>query len=65
MGETKTNAKRSFRERRMALGRGIQELSRESGVNKGRLSIIERGVVPTLGEHQAIETALSAWEAQP
>lgn len=62
MNKSNADAQRTFRERRVALGRGIRELATASGVNRGRLSIIERGVVPTLAEHAAIEAALREWE---
>ena len=62
MTDSKPSAQRTFRERRMALGRGIRELAIAANVNRGRLSIIERGIVPTLAEHQRIEGALAAWE---
>jgi transcriptional regulator with XRE-family HTH domain len=53
----------SFRERRLAVGRSIRDLENETGIHRGRLSPIERGMTPSLVEHQAIETALSRWEA--
>lgn len=57
-----SQALRSFRERRLAQGRSIRELEAACGIHRARLSMIERGMMPGLAEHQAIETALAAWE---
>ena len=35
-----------------------------TGINRGRLSIIERGVTPTLAEYQLIENALAEAERE-
>ena len=57
------HARRSFRERRLAGGRSIREMELACGIHRARLSMLERGLAPTLAEHQAIEAALTAWEA--
>lgn len=36
-----------WREMRQGIGLTLREVSRRSGINSGRLSVIERGVVPT------------------
>ena len=46
----------------MALGKSIRDLERETGIHRGRLSPIERGMLPNLNEHVLIEGALSRWE---
>ena len=43
---------------REAAGLSIRDLSALTGINRGRLSIIERGVVATPDETQLILTAL-------
>jgi hypothetical protein len=48
----------SIRERRNAAGYTIRELEEATGINRGRLSVIERGVVPEPEEAAAIEEAL-------
>ena len=57
-------ANRTFRERRLNVGRSIRDLEHETGIHRGRLSQIERGILPSLAEHQAIETALVRWEGE-
>lgn len=52
----------TIRERRLACGLSLREVSRRSGINPGRLSIIERGVIPTLEEMIAIDDVLKAEE---
>lgn len=47
-----------MRSLRQAAGLSIRELERLTGINRGRLSIIERGVVPTDEEAAAILAAL-------
>jgi transcriptional regulator with XRE-family HTH domain len=47
-----------MRSLRLAAGLSIRELERRTGINRGRLSIIERGVVPTDAEAAAILAAL-------
>ena len=46
---------RSLREK---AGLSIRDLEKSTGINRGRLSIIERGVVPTDKEAEAILSAL-------
>ena len=58
-----TPTARSIRERRNALRKSLRDLGNETGVHFARLSQIERGLVPSLAEHQAIEVALTRWEA--
>jgi len=52
------------RERRIAAGAALREVSRRTGINPGRLSIIERGVPPSDDEAARIEAALVAIEAE-
>lgn len=47
-----------IRQLRLAAGLTIRELERLTGINRGRLSIIERGVTPTDAEAAAILAAL-------
>lgn len=49
-----------FRQLRRASGLSIRELSRRTDINRGRLSIIERGVMPTPDEAARIVAALTA-----
>lgn len=49
-----------FRQLRRASGLSIRKLSERTGINRGRLSIIERGVMPTPDEARRIVEALSA-----
>ena len=37
-------------------------LEAATGIHRARLSPIERGMTPSLAEHQAIEAALVSWE---
>ena len=48
-----------FRQLRRASGLSIRALSERTGINRGRLSIIERGVLPTPDEARRIIEALS------
>lgn len=52
-----------IRQLRVAAGLTIRELERRTGINRGRLSIIERGVVPTDDEARLILAALQRGEA--
>ena len=62
--------RQDLRTRRESLGLTLREVSRRTGwsetsrqgINPGRLSIIERGVTPTLAEHTLIEDVLVAEE---
>lgn len=47
-----------LRQVRLSLGLTIRELERRTGINRGRLSIIERGVTPTDDEATKIGRAL-------
>jgi transcriptional regulator with XRE-family HTH domain len=47
-----------LRQVRLAAGLTIRELERRTGINRGRLSIIERGVPPTEDEARRIAEAL-------
>jgi transcriptional regulator with XRE-family HTH domain len=51
-----------IRQLRQAAGLSIRELEARTGINRGRLSIIERGVAPTDDEARAI---LAAFQATP
>jgi len=48
-----------IRQLRLAAGLTIRELEARSGINRGRLSIIERGVPPTDDEAKKIVLALT------
>lgn len=52
-----------LRQVRLAAGLSLSEVARRSGINKGRLSIIERGVPPTPDEAARILAALQPREA--
>ena len=52
-----------LRQIRLAAGLTLRELERRTGINRGRLSIIERGVAPTEAESQLILAALQAQAA--
>jgi len=47
-----------IRQLRLAAGLTIRELERRTGINRGRLSIIERGVAPSDDEARLILMAL-------
>lgn len=47
-----------LRAMRKDMGMTIRELEKATGINRGRLSIIERGVPPTEQERRAIVAAL-------
>jgi len=51
-----------IRQLRLAAGLTIREMERRTGINRGRLSIIERGVTPTDEEAAAILAALQRAE---
>jgi transcriptional regulator with XRE-family HTH domain len=46
-----------LRQIRLAAGLSLREVERRTGINRGRLSIIERGVPPTVEESQLILAA--------
>lgn len=48
-----------LRQVRVAAGLTLRELERRTGINRGRLSIIERGVTPTGEEADLIFRALA------
>lgn len=48
----------TLRQIRIAAGLSIRDLERRTGINRGRLSIIERGVTPTADESARIVAAL-------
>ena len=47
-----------LRQIRLAAGLSLREVERRTGINRGRLSVIERGVTPTDDESQKILDAL-------
>lgn len=49
-----------FRQLRRSSGLSIRVLSTLTGINRGRLSIIERGVMPTPDEARRIVAALTS-----
>ncbi len=51
-------AKTPFRSMRESTGLSLREVSRRTGINPGRLSIIERGIEPTEYESDAIKAVL-------
>ena len=53
---------KTIRERRTSVGISIREMELLTGINRGRLSIIERGVPPTLDELTRIEARLAEAE---
>lgn len=53
-----------IRQLRIAAKLSLRELERRTGINRGRLSIIERGVSPTDEEAQAILAALRQTSAR-
>lgn len=54
-----------LRQLRLAAGLSLNELARRAGINKGRLSIIERGVPPTDEEARRLLAALKADPSEP
>jgi transcriptional regulator with XRE-family HTH domain len=48
-----------LRQVRIAAGLTLRELERRTGINRGRLSIIERGVSPTDREAELIFQAIA------
>ena len=54
-----------LRQLRLAAGLTLSEVARRSGINKGRLSIIERGVPPTDAEAARILAALRQLDPEP
>jgi len=55
--DTPTN--QPFRQLRRSSGLSIRVVSKMTGINRGRLSIIERGVMPTPDEARLIIEALT------
>jgi transcriptional regulator with XRE-family HTH domain len=53
-----------FRDRRRAAGISLREVSRQTGINPGRLSVIERGVEPSAIELRQIVEVLERAESQ-
>ena len=49
-----------LRQIRLAAGLSLREVERRTGINRGRLSIIERGVPPTIEESVKILAALQS-----
>ena len=49
-----------LRQIRLAAGLTLRELERRTGINRGRLSIIERGVPPTIEESVKILAAFQS-----
>jgi transcriptional regulator with XRE-family HTH domain len=54
----------TLRKMREAAGLSIRDLSQLTNINRGRLSIIERGVVASAEETRAILTALTEAQAK-
>ena len=53
------NQRRSWRQLRQARGLSLRDLEKRTGVNRGRLSVIERGLPPSPDEALKILTALA------
>lgn len=53
-----------LRQVREAAGLSLRELERRTGINRGRLSIIERGVSPTDSEARMIADAIRQGESK-
>lgn len=54
-----TPTSQPFRQLRRQSGLSIRVVAQRTGINRGRLSIIERGVMPTPDEARRIIEALS------
>jgi transcriptional regulator with XRE-family HTH domain len=54
-----------LRQIRLAAGLSLRQVEARTGINRGRLSIIERGVPPTIDEAAAILAALQVEAAPP
>ncbi len=54
----------TIRRMREAAGLSLRDLERRTGINRGRLSIIERGVVATQDETRKILAALTTPEPE-
>jgi transcriptional regulator with XRE-family HTH domain len=50
---------------REAAGLSQREVARRSGINSGRLSVIERGLIPTDQEAETLRTVLIAAMQEP
>jgi transcriptional regulator with XRE-family HTH domain len=51
--------KQSWRQLRQAKGLSLRQLEQRTQINRGRLSVIERGLPPSPAEAQAILQALA------
>jgi len=60
-----TESPSPIRSLRRAAGLSIRDLEAKTGINRGRLSVIERGVPPTDDEARAILAALREAPAAP
>ncbi|MGV1029634.1 MAG: helix-turn-helix domain-containing protein [Dermatophilaceae bacterium] len=54
-----TTQRQGWRQLRQAKGLSLRDLEKRTGVNRGRLSVIERGLPPSPAEAQAILQALA------
>jgi len=59
MASMDTPTNQPFRQLRRSSGLSIRVVSKLTGINRGRLSIIERGVMPTPDEARLIIEALT------
>ena len=57
---TPTTPQYPVRQFRLAAGLSLRDLEERTGINRGRLSIIERGVTPTDDEAALILAAMAA-----
>ena len=58
MGQAQTPQQTVWRSLRLSTGLSLREIGRRTGINSGRLSIIERGVPPTAEEEVKLRTVL-------
>jgi transcriptional regulator with XRE-family HTH domain len=54
-----TTQRQGWRQLRQAKGLSLRDLEKRTGVNRGRLSVIERGLPPSPAEALAILQALA------
>lgn len=59
-GRSSISASVDLRAKRQAAGITIRDLEQLTGINRGRLSVLERGVPPSTKERQAILGALGS-----
>lgn len=65
MTDSDNAAPTPYRAMREGTGISLRELSRRTGINSGRLSVIERGVAPSLEERAVLLRELGKMLAAP